>query len=239
MAVATADIPWDDRDVGGLDLATNGDDIPQDNELDLAGRAAGELRRAGARPVRSGYRAGVQRRDRPRDTARTRAERVGQRGLVSPRVPQLLHGRQPAAGFQSLSSGGYRKPAQRRGDPGLGPEGLGVAPRCGRPRDQRDGGPRAGLQRIRAQPERAAARGRDVHREHDDPADRYRALRRSGRSEQPAVLRSREPAVRLQQPAVAERPEAGRQLSPAVRYTGERELHEHARAEQGRPRPHR
>ena len=38
MAVATADVPWDDRDLGGLDLATNGDDIPQDNELDLAGR---------------------------------------------------------------------------------------------------------------------------------------------------------------------------------------------------------
>ena len=38
MAATNADVPWDDRDLGGLDLATNGDDIPQDNELDLAGR---------------------------------------------------------------------------------------------------------------------------------------------------------------------------------------------------------
>ena len=32
----TVSIPWDDLDLQGLDLSTNGDDIAQDNELDLA-----------------------------------------------------------------------------------------------------------------------------------------------------------------------------------------------------------
>ena len=38
MAPASATIPWSDSDFGGATLATNGDGIPQDNELDLAGR---------------------------------------------------------------------------------------------------------------------------------------------------------------------------------------------------------
>jgi hypothetical protein len=35
MAIATSPIPWNDRDVQGRTLPTNGDDIAQDNEIDL------------------------------------------------------------------------------------------------------------------------------------------------------------------------------------------------------------
>jgi hypothetical protein len=36
MAAVTTTIPWNDRDLLGRSLASNGDDIPQDNELDLS-----------------------------------------------------------------------------------------------------------------------------------------------------------------------------------------------------------
>ena len=36
MALATVAIPWNDRDLAGRALATNGDDIAQDNEIDLS-----------------------------------------------------------------------------------------------------------------------------------------------------------------------------------------------------------
>ena len=36
MALVTASLPWNDRDLGGANLPTNGDKIAQDNELDLS-----------------------------------------------------------------------------------------------------------------------------------------------------------------------------------------------------------
>ncbi len=36
MALVSSTIPWTDRDIQGRNLATNGDDIAQDNEIDLS-----------------------------------------------------------------------------------------------------------------------------------------------------------------------------------------------------------
>jgi hypothetical protein len=36
MATATVSLPWNDRDLGGATLATNGDNVAQDNELDFS-----------------------------------------------------------------------------------------------------------------------------------------------------------------------------------------------------------
>ena len=45
MASVTSSLPWNDRGSAGRSLATNGDDIVQDNELDLT-RLPTQLRRA-------------------------------------------------------------------------------------------------------------------------------------------------------------------------------------------------
>jgi hypothetical protein len=216
-------LPWNDRDISGRLLATNGDDIVQDNELDLT-RLPSDL---AARPARSGHQAGVQHRNELQRPARAAAERFGHCGVVSTHVPQPVHRRQPGTGFQRLCAGRRREPVQRRSVYGLQPEKRGgtVARRHAHHQQRSQQGDLYG---ARGGDRGAPAARRHRADEHDDPADQDGRMRSAGRSEPAALLQPVRPADAVSSRRLQERLQAVGRLSVGLGPAGQRELLEHA-----------
>ena len=191
-STATANLPWTDF---------NKDDIAQGElgctlERPVARSTSRRFRWDSAasprcrHPTRISIR--LQHRNQRGGAARADAEGVGQRPVVSPRVPQSDGDRLHLPQSERLLRRERCEPARRRGDHGLQHQRGGVD--AGRTRGLRQLEASADLRRLRVGVCDATARWRPVVRRHDHAAHLQRQLRSAGRPQPDPILRRPRPA---------------------------------------------